>query len=46
MIDKETLNSATTESHECHLHAIDIRENRLLRRIQKWSKDYCDEITM
>jgi len=46
MVNKETLNNATTQSHERHLNAIDSREDQLLRRIQKWSKDYCDKITM
>jgi hypothetical protein len=46
MVNKEALNNATTQSHESHLHAIDNREDQLLKRIKKWIKDYCDDIMM
>jgi hypothetical protein len=44
MVNKELLNGATTQSHNIRLQTIDNRESQLLTRIQKWVKDYCDEI--
>jgi hypothetical protein len=44
MVDKESLNGATTQSHDIHLQTIDNRESQLVTRIKKWVQDYCDEI--
>jgi hypothetical protein len=46
MVDKESLNDATTQSRDTHLLAIDNREDQLLTNIQKWVQNYCDAITM
>jgi hypothetical protein len=44
MIDKESLNAATTQSHDVHIQVIDAREDLLLSRIQDWVQKYCEDI--
>ncbi|KAJ4432017.1 hypothetical protein ANN_20631 [Periplaneta americana] len=44
MTDKESLNSATTQSHDLHLQVIDNREDQLTSRTREWVQNYCEEI--
>jgi hypothetical protein len=44
MLTKESLNSATSQSHDIHIEAIDSREDQLVTRIRKWVEDYCEDI--
>jgi hypothetical protein len=44
MVNRESLNAATTQSHDIRIQIIDDWESQLLTRIQKWANDYCDEI--
>ncbi|PNF16581.1 hypothetical protein B7P43_G07195 [Cryptotermes secundus] len=44
MLNKESLNSAITQSHDTHIQTIDSREDELVTRIRKWVESYCDQI--
>lgn len=38
MVDKDTVLSAVTSSHEVHLQKIDNREDQIVSRIRQWLK--------
>ncbi|XP_049778951.1 dynein regulatory complex subunit 3-like isoform X2 [Schistocerca cancellata] len=44
MIDKETLNKASKNSHSYHIRIINEREDTLLERAKQWARNMCREI--
>ncbi|XP_067008571.2 dynein regulatory complex subunit 3 [Anabrus simplex] len=44
MVDKESLNNATSTSHDIHLQTIDAREDRLVTKARSWARNMCDKL--
>ncbi|XP_049808232.1 dynein regulatory complex subunit 3 [Schistocerca nitens] len=44
MIDKETLNKASKNSHAYHIRIINEREDTLVERAKQWARNMCREI--